>query len=713
MKKQIKIKILTAFLSVSLLSVIVVGVVAEVNLLRMNSLMTQSTGQIGNQSSETSEKLLINQAISTSKQLAQEKADLVNQQLTELATTLKTFANYTEYLYENRSAFSPVPVLSAPQVVERGLDNGFTAQYALSPGKTLAEVQDELYLQGNLMPLFTVMAQNNPNITSIYTASVNGFTIGYDKNAAMKAEVGTYYEIRERDWYLKAKETGKLYIPETYGDLFGRGLTVTMALPFYSGGEFAGVVGIDILIEQLNQDILNMNIGDGGYAMLFSEEGSVISAPGLTDGNANDLSFFLGDNADTIATDMQTNREGVSQSRTQNGEVYILYNTIELTGWRFALALPVSGIIAPADEAKENIQQITETAQKAAGENVLIANVLILLLFAVVVLAVVLVTLRVSKKITHPITQLSEDVRKIGDGDLSYTSNIHTGDEIESLSQSFEHMTVELKEYIENLSKVTADKERIATELSVATQIQTSMLPCIFPAFPEREDFDVYASMLAAKEVGGDFYDFFLIDDTHLGVVIADVSGKGVPAALFMVIAKTLIKNHAQMGKPAGTVFETVNNQLCENNEAGMFVTAFMGILDLQTGKLTYVNAGHNAPLVEQNGKYEWLKARAGFVLAGMEGMRYREASLDLTPGDRIFLYTDGVTEATNAAQELYSDPRLYETINQTSGMSLTDTLRTVKADIDGFVGDAPQFDDITMLVLEFKGKQDRNKPEK
>lgn len=167
------------------------------------------------------------------------------------------------------------------------------------------------------------------------------------------------------------------------------------------------------------------------------------------------------------------------------------------------------------------------------------------------------------------------------------------------------------------------------------------------------------------------------------------------------------------MGKPAGTVFETVNNQLCENNEAGMFVTAFMGILDLQTGKLTYVNAGHNAPLVEQNGKYEWLKARAGFVLAGMEGMRYREASLDLTPGDRIFLYTDGVTEATNAAQELYSDPRLYETINQTSGMSLTDTLRTVKADIDGFVGDAPQFDDITMLVLEFKGKQDRNKPEK
>ena len=134
------------------------------------------------------------------------------------------------------------------------------------------------------------------------------------------------------------------------------------------------------------------------------------------------------------------------------------------------------------------------------------------------------------------------------------------------------HMTVELKEYIENLSKVTADKERIATELSVATQIQTSMLPCIFPAFPEREDFDVYASMLAAKEVGGDFYDFFLIDDTHLGVVIADVSGKGVPAALFMVIAKTLIKNHAQMGKPAGTVFETVNNQLCENNEAGLDV---------------------------------------------------------------------------------------------------------------------------------------------
>ncbi len=707
MKKQIKIRILKAFLAVSLLSVLVVGAVSEFNLLRMSDLMANSTEQIGTQSSAASEDLLIEQAVESAGQFTKDQAELVNQQLSSLAATLVTFADYATYLYEHPQEFNPIPLYTAQEVVAQGNAKGYAAQYALSPGNTLTDIQEELYLQGNLIPLCIAMTQNNANITSIYTASPAGFTVGYDQNAAEKAEGGMYYEVREREWYQKARDTGELYISEAYGDSFGRGLTLTMAAPFTANGAFAGVVGIDILLDQLNADILNVSIGVGSYAMLFSETGSVISAPGLTDSNAGDAAFFLGDNAEAIVADMAVHQSGVWQSKTQVGEVYILYNTIELTGWRFVAALPVQGIIAPANEARANIQTITDAAQAQAGQSVFWANVLLLALFAGVVLAVIWVTMRLSRNITQPISHLETDVRKLGEGDLTYVSDIHTGDEIESLSQSFEHMTVALREYIQNLSKVTADKERIATELSVATQIQTSMLPCIFPAFPEREDFDVYASMLAAKEVGGDFYDFFLIDDTHLGIVIADVSGKGVPAALFMVIAKTLIKNHAQMGKRPSEVFETVNNQLCENNEAGMFVTAFMGILNLGTGQFTYVNAGHNAPLVQRDGRFEWLRAKAGFVLAGMEGIRYREAELTLHPGERLFLYTDGVTEATSGAQELYGDARLYETLNRTLPLSLPDTLHAVKQDIDAFVGDAPQFDDITMLVLEYKGKKE------
>ena len=260
------------------------------------------------------------------------------------------------------------------------------------------------------------------------------------------------------------------------------------------------------------------------------------------------------------------------------------------------------------------------------------------------------------------------------------------------------------RKLLERQIKDSAEKQQIASELSVATHIQTSMLPCIFPAFPERTEFDIYATMNPAKEVGGDFYDFFLVDDDHLAVVIADVSGKGVPAALFMVIAKTLIKDHAQQGTQPEEVFTEVNRLLCEANDEGMFVTAWMGVLELSTGHLAYVNAGHNPPLLRHGGKYEFLRTRSGFILAGMEGMRYRPASLELSPGDAVYLYTDGVTEATNENRQLYGDQRLYDTLNAHADSGPETLLKIVKDDVDAFVGDTPQFDDITMLGLCYLG---------
>ena len=286
----------------------------------------------------------------------------------------------------------------------------------------------------------------------------------------------------------------------------------------------------------------------------------------------------------------------------------------------------------------------------------------------------------------------------------------YSGDntEVGDLARSYISMVEDIGGYVTNLQKVTAEKERINAELSLASSIQAHMLPCIFPAFPDRDEFDVYASMTPAKEVGGDFYDFFMVDDSHMAVVMADVSGKGVPAALFMVIAKTLIKNYAQSSIKPEEVFTTVNRLLCDGNKAGLFVTAWLGVLELTTGKLTYVNAGHNPPLIKQNGgEFTYLKSRAGFVLAGMETIKYRQNEITIAPGDRLFLYTDGVTEATNSSIELYGEERLSAFMNSHSGENAEEILHDLKADIYAFQGEAPQFDDITMLMLDYKKKME------
>ena len=377
-------------------------------------------------------------------------------------------------------------------------------------------------------------------------------------------------------------------------------------------------------------------------------------------------------------------------------------------GWLMTAMTPVlheDGTMAGYVMADISMNDVMNTRQ-----TFLITLVGLLAAVAAVFLVTFLFILR--RMVLHPIdllTQATGDFIQSNEEELAAgtaTVNvppIRTGDEVELLADSFRKMEEDMISYIREFMKATAEKERIGAELNVATQIQADMLPRIFPAFPERKEFDIYATMDPAKEVGGDFYDFFLVDDDHLAVVIADVSGKGVPAALFMVIAKTLIKNHAQNRETPGEVFTQTNAQLCEGNDAGLFVTAWMGVLEISTGKFVYVNAGHNPPLLKRaGGQYEWLKSRPGFVLAGMEGIRYRENTLELMPGDTLYLYTDGVTEATSSAQELYGEERLQAALNEASELPVSQLLPRIKNCIDTFVGDAEQFDDITMLGLQY-----------
>lgn len=330
----------------------------------------------------------------------------------------------------------------------------------------------------------------------------------------------------------------------------------------------------------------------------------------------------------------------------------------------------------------------------------------------VVLVAVLLIFFFVKKRIVTPINKIRDASRSMVENlenEEAIKVTVDTGNEIEELFDSFKQMYGDVKDYISKLSAVTAEKERIGAELDVAAHIQASMLPCIFPAFPKRPEIDIYATMNPAKEVGGDFYDFFMVDETHLAIVMADVSGKGVPAALFMVIGKTLIKDHTTPGRDLGQVFTEVNDLLCEANSEEMFITAFEGVLDLETGEFNFVNAGHEMPFIyKANGGFEPYKIRAGFVLAGMEGMKYRAGSMMLEPGDKIFQYTDGVTEATNINNELYGMDRLGEILNKVKLGTPHEILPAIKKDIDEFVGEAPQFDDITMLCLEYKAKMER-----
>jgi sigma-B regulation protein RsbU (phosphoserine phosphatase) len=278
-------------------------------------------------------------------------------------------------------------------------------------------------------------------------------------------------------------------------------------------------------------------------------------------------------------------------------------------------------------------------------------------------------------------------------------------EEIARLAGSIDTMETDMVNYVENLTAVTAEKERISTELSLAKTIQENSLPNIFPPFPERSEFDIYASMDPAREVGGDFYNFFLIDDDHLAMAIGDVSGKGVPAALFMMVTNILASNRAQMGGSPSEVLTYVNRRLCEHNKAEMFVTLWLGILHIPTGRIIASNAGHEYPAVCHEGKFEILKDKHGFVAGGLGSARYTDYEIFMKPGDRLFVYTDGVPEATNASNELFGTDRMLSVLNGEPDACPEKILQNMRNAVDGFVAGAEQFDDLTMLCIQYKGR--------
>ena len=377
----------------------------------------------------------------------------------------------------------------------------------------------------------------------------------------------------------------------------------------------------------------------------------------------------------------------------------------ELAGEKLATAL------VPIRSMENEIPALVGVDVSVASVWESLMNMYIMLVITIVVIISIGIAIRyrtMSRTLIQPITSLKtatdELVEKL-DSDEVFVSDIHTGDEIEALAHSFEEMDRNLKTTIRENLAITAERERLNTELGLARSIQMDMLPCIFPPFPERKEFDLFASMDPAKEVGGDFYDFFLIDEDHLGLVIADVSGKGIPAALFMMMVKIMIQNCVLAGLGPKDALEQVNRLVAENNSESMFVTVWLGILDIPGGKITAVNAGHEYPILKTpDGGFELLKDKHGMAVGTMDGVRYREYELALEPGSSLFVYSDGLPEANNSEEELFGMDRTLAALNEAPDAEPQEVLRTVRCAVDAFVGEAPQFDDLTMLCVRYYG---------
>ena len=422
--------------------------------------------------------------------------------------------------------------------------------------------------------------------------------------------------------------------------------------------------------------VRNRHVGEDGFLIVADSKWNIIS-----DRYNNDAQPI------TILTAMTRDFASIDKAVMFDEGIYIggkfqrcfcMYDETE--GFRILAVYPYSEAMASRDVSLKVM-----TAMQ-----ILIFGALFILIFYLV-----------RKLVVRNIHKINESLSAITDGNLDTVVDVRSHLEFDSLSNDINATVDTLKRYIKEA------EERIDAELAFAKAIQHSALPTVHPLYDNRKEFDIFASMHTAKEVGGDFYDFYFIDEDHLAFLIADVSGKGIPAAMFMMRSKTIIKSYAESGMSVEEVFTLANEKLCEGNDAGMFVTAWMGILNIRNGKVLFANAGHNHPLVKHSdGTFEYLKSRAGFVLAGMEGVRYRKNELVLEPGDAIYLYTDGVTEATDLNEELYGEDRLHSILEKYKDETMEVICSEIKKDVDLFAGEAPQFDDITMLALKFKGQE-------
>lgn len=559
-----------------------------------------------------------------------------------------------------------------------------------------AEVTKTLKALSAATPMFDNILRIEPNISLAYIVLENGMVISSTDTFYKAVEKA---DMRTRDWYKDAVKAGAAHWSELYTGTDSRSY-ITCATPVYDKNKsLIGVLAFDLRVSEISEKTLDIKNNSFAAAFILSRQGTVLlSSLGLEETQKQPYFEKFIKQADLKTSD--------SAYYADDGAI-IGYARIESTDWLMVTVLDYDLMMAPVRSVAESVsgtgakmqQVITTETQKV---------MLIFLVIILVLLVLVFVTAtRLSKSITKPVAILADGAKQIGSGNLDYEFANPGTDEMGMLAATFNGMTVRLKEYMGEVAKAAAEKQRLESELDLARSIQLGMLPKQIDC----PGYELTGMMLPAKEVGGDFYDFFRVGEDKLCLVVADVSGKGVGAALFMTVAKMVIKTAAQTNHVAvDELLSIANNLLCQDNPADLFVTAYIGIMNIETGEIAYACAGHNPPVIlHADGTAEFIPVKPKLPLAGMEGMKYPSQQTQLLEGETFVLYTDGVTEATNKENELYGDARLLNAVKNLQGSPIQEVIKGVKADVDIFVAEAPQFDDITLVAVRRTKREEQN----
>ena len=630
----------------------------------------------------------------------------------DVRADVRTLQVFAEELFAHEDSFAAHPV-SAPSPENDGVPAVMLIhEEAVDPADS-----ESLGLVANMSEIMLAMYEASDNLASVFVGTADGnMVLVNDRSGIYIAEDGSPLplEIRHRPWYVQAAEAGELIFTGVELDAYTDNPMLECAAPVYYNGELVAVVSADVYLSSIS-DYVDSTASEGSFLCVVNADGQIIFSPAAegvfqvrTSSEAGDLRESESETLADFVTQALRENTGLREISVDGKVYYASGVPLPTVGWAVLSIVdktltdqPTELMLANYEQINDSALSIYEEGTHRAAKTITILTILLFVLASVGALVV-------GKRIVKPLEQLTKRINSQLKGGAAFTmdDSYRTGDEIEVLAEAYADVTKRTQNYIQEIITITAEKKRIGTELALATRIQADMLPNIYPAFPERPEFDIYATMTPAKEVGGDFYDFFLIDDDHLGLVMADVSGKGVPAALFMMISKILVQNYAMTGRSPAEVLQAVNNQICSNNREEMFVTVWFGVLDLRNGTITAANAGHEYPaMMLTDGKFELVKDKHGFVIGGMEGVRYKEYELQLTPGSRLFLYTDGVPEATDAQSEMFGTDRMLDALNIDPNAAPEEILKNVHDAVDGFVKEAEQFDDLTMLCVEYKGK--------
>ena len=648
------------------------------------------------------------------------QAEVADAMFRELRENVSLFGSCAESLFaKEETVMETASPVSLKELLPDAANDGKTKLQLL--GAEGVDFTDEEVLKkaAFLCTLSDIMtaAFEKTQLDTCFIGTPDGLLLIADSRSAEKiGEDGkpVIFPVTERPWYKGAAGTGELYFTDVEYDLFSERTGIVCSYPVYVDGELKAVVGADLFLDAMAEGVEQLSTEGVSYIAIVNQYGHVVFSPRTegtfavrTSDTAEDLRDSENEELAAFVKEALVSSTEVRLLEIDGRMCYAAGAPLETAGWTVINVVDQEATERSTQEMLASVKELSAEAEDTFQKGSTASKRMIVLLVVLISAAGLAAALGVSKRIVKPLNTMTKRIASLRGDNIQFKmeDTFRTGDEIEVLATSFADLSAKTVAYIEEVARVTAEKERIGAELEMAQAIQESQLPSIFPPFPGRPEFDIYASMTPAKEVGGDFYDFFLIDSDHLAMVMADVSGKGVPAALFMMIAKILIKNRLQSGESLGKALQNVNNQLLEGNQADMFVTTWLSVLTISTGEGTATNAGHEHPVLRRaDGTYELVKYRHYPAVATLEDIPFKEHTFKLNPGDSLFVYTDGVAEAANPENELFGTDRLLEALNRDPDAEPDVVLKNVMDEISAFVKDAEQFDDITMLCLRYNG---------